>query len=344
MLPELIGNEAIKSQLKSSISHAYMVAGKDGSGRGLVLAKLAQKALCENPAEDACGVCNSCRKFEEKIHPDFNVYGAVKALSVEAVRDLKKDAQRTPNDSKRSVYVLCHADEMNPASQNALLKLLEEPPSHALFILVVGESAGVLETIKSRCQLLVMRPVPYMESLTWLNQRYPSISNSSILEETAGRCEGWLGKALDEMEPDHQNKEDNIEETDSFHQIIKGSGIKKSRKKEKQVKEKKLSLEEEEMTKIAEEIGKNMTELRELALFESCISLEKMDKEQLLFVMEKLLAYLSKALLQTKKKEILESIALVQEIDEAVRGNVAGGQLVGWVTAGTMTKAKGENQ
>lgn len=345
MLPYLMGNQAIKNQLSGKLSHAYLVAGAEGSGRGVVLQHIAQKALCDFPQETACGTCKSCLKMERNSHPDFKTYGWDKAINVEAVRDLQKDINVLPNDSSRTIFVIFHGDEMNPSTQNALLKSLEEPPSHALFVIITGESGGVLETIRSRCHCLTLRPISYGESLQWLQQKYPSISVG--LEETAQRCQGILGVALDEMEP--MRKKMNLQEVqqhpqaEQFHLATKGRSTvgKKVVKKASSKKTKKPEIENAELQQIMEKIGQQMLRGTELQLFQSCTALEKIGKEQLLEIFGGLIVYLSRACIHEKRREILKYRSLMEEIYQAVEGNVGGGTVVGWLTAGTMDIRKG---
>lgn len=345
MLPQLIGNSSIKQRISGKISHAYLVAGLEGTGRAVVVRHLVQKALCKNPQETACDQCSSCRKIQNKTHPDLKEYGCEKAISVEMVRELQKELQILPNDSSRSVYVLYRGDEMNQSAQNALLKSLEEPPSHALIIIVTGESGGVLDTIRSRCHCLTLRPVSFEETLHWLRSRYPSIATG--LEEVAKNANGSLGRALDIMEPMRKEKKvqesENNPQQEQFHLATKGKSTvgRKVAKKTVTKKEKKTELEDSQLQRIMEQIGENMLHGGELPLFESCVPLEKIGKEQLIEILTGLCSYLSKATLREKRKEYLAYLALTEEILEAVTGNVGGGHMPGWITAGTMEIRKG---
>ncbi len=345
MLPCLIGNSAIKQQLRGKLSHAYLIAGQQGSGRGVVLRHFAQKALCDSPEETSCGVCKSCQKFERNSHPDIHYYGEDKIISVDAVRQIQKEIYVRPNESSKAVYVLFRSDEMLQPAQNALLKSLEDPPPYVMFLLITGESGGVLETIRSRCHCLTLRPISYDESFQWLQQRYPSIHQG--LEETARQCQGILGKALDEMEPMRKKLEnENIKsDTDGiqFHTPLKGKGAvgKKTTKKVAEKKGKNPELENFALQQLAQKIAEDIIRGNELSLYQSCCPLEKIGKAQLLELIESIIDCISKELIRVKGREYLQYRNFLQQIHRGVEGNIAGGQLVGWITAGVMEIRRG---
>ena len=144
------------------LSHAYLIAAprEEGLARARLLA---QALVCDHPdGLRPCGVCRHCRKALSGIHPDIlfirrrtdDKGKPRKELYVEQVRDMVADAAVLPNEAERKVYVIEEAGTMNGAAQNALLKLLEEPPRFVALILV-AESAGLLlETVRSRCVTL----------------------------------------------------------------------------------------------------------------------------------------------------------------------------------------------
>lgn len=335
----LVGNEAVNNRLRGTLSHAYLIAGQEGSGRSIVIETLARKALCQNVTTDRlpCGNCNACKKMNHHSHPDYKTYGWEKPLSAEQVRDLKKQVHVRPNDGSRAVFVLYRADQLHQGNQNILLKTLEEPPSHGIFILVSGESGGVIETIQSRCQLLVLRPVPEELLLAYLKQRYP---NGIGLEDVAKRSGGVLGKSLLELEPErrlnmNQVKEETHPQAEEFHLGKTG------RRKPVPKKEVPPPMENRDLVERAEKIVDAMVKQQELRLLESAIALEKLDKGNLLAVLELISEQLSQYVLREKKRHIYQCIYLVEEILQAVERNVGGAQVVGWLTAGSVVGKKG---
>lgn len=156
--------DLIKQNISSGrIFHAYIVTGSDEDGRFEAARTIAQAAVCEG-AQPPCGECRSCRKALRGIHPDITVTGRVgdeKDIKIEPMRALRLQAMVMPNDSDRSVFIIREADYMNAAAQNAMLKIFEEPPSHAVFVLTAENPEKLLATVRSRCEL-IMLPVRYV--------------------------------------------------------------------------------------------------------------------------------------------------------------------------------------
>ena len=119
----------------------------------------AQGLLCERGGEQPCGRCAACRKVEAGIHPDLITVELQKdekgrprrEITVDQIRAVNRDAWVLPNEAARKVYILADADKMNQAAQNAALKLLEEPPNGAVFLLCAVNPALLLDTVRSRC-------------------------------------------------------------------------------------------------------------------------------------------------------------------------------------------------
>lgn len=140
---------------------ATIIAGGAEQRRARAL-QLAMALVCAAPeGQRPCGTCRDCRKAKEGIHPDIipverfmaekDIGGMVK---VDPIRALRADAFITPNEARNKVYLIDNAHTMNDSAQNALLKTLEEGPSHAAFILMTDTAGALLETIRSRCAIL----------------------------------------------------------------------------------------------------------------------------------------------------------------------------------------------
>lgn len=165
-LSELPGNERIKEQLSQQergrgLSHAYIISGPAGSGRHTLAKLLAAGMLCTSREEKPCGTCAACTKVQKGIHPDVSVVtgpGEGKPVTVDQVRALRSDAYIRPNEGERKVYLLEGADQMNASAQNAMLKLLEEGPRYASFLLIAANAGGLLRTVRSRCEELELLP------------------------------------------------------------------------------------------------------------------------------------------------------------------------------------------
>ena len=146
--------------LPTPFTHACLLTGGSGDSRTALANRLAAAYLCEGD-HPPCGVCRACRKVSAFTHPD--VYRAAPApdkreIAVDQIRALRADAYIRPNEGKRKVYVIDPADAMNPAAQNALLKVLEEGPAYAAFLLTAAQPGLLLDTVRSRCELLTLPP------------------------------------------------------------------------------------------------------------------------------------------------------------------------------------------
>ena len=146
-------------KIEDSRSHAHILSAPAEEGYAAARA-LAKAILCAARRDGLpCGVCENCRKADKGIHPDIitvsrraDEAGAQKReLYVEQIRDLVADAAILPNEAEKKVYIIRDAGSMNTAAQNALLKILEEPPYFVSFILVADNAGQLLETVRSRC-------------------------------------------------------------------------------------------------------------------------------------------------------------------------------------------------
>lgn len=163
---DVIGHEGPKAILKASIlhdrvAHAYLFHGEEGIGKKLAAVTFAQTVTCETAGgplgPDACGTCRSCAQIEARTHPDFLLIQPDAELTnpqikIEQIRELEGQIVYRPLVSLRKVYVIDEADRLTPGAANALLKTLEEPAAHSLFVLVTSRPAALPATVRSRCQ------------------------------------------------------------------------------------------------------------------------------------------------------------------------------------------------
>lgn len=134
-----------------------MLVGPEGQARDEAARRLAAAMLCSGD-EPPCGHCRDCRKVFSGIHPDVTLItrqegtgGLHREILVEQIRQAAASAAVAPNEAARKVYIIAQADRMNRLAQNALLKVLEEPPGHACFILCTTAADALLDTVRSRC-------------------------------------------------------------------------------------------------------------------------------------------------------------------------------------------------
>lgn len=194
----LLGNEQLKNTLsrslqKGHISHFYLISGAVGSGRHTLAKLLAAAILCKNEAKPCLG-CLPCRKVMDGNHPDFITVEDPehKNVAVRIVRQMRDDVFIRPNESDHKIYFL--PQELGTEGQNALLKILEEPPQYGVFILLTDNAEKMLPTIRSRCTHLQLRPLPETLLSGALRQEFPQAKQADI-EAAIARSGGFLGQA-----------------------------------------------------------------------------------------------------------------------------------------------------
>ncbi|CAH2760679.1 DNA polymerase III subunit gamma/tau [Erysipelothrix amsterdamensis] len=156
-LDEVVGQEHVVNVLKNSItknkiSHAYLFCGPRGTGKTSIAKLFARAVNCENPDQVICGTCDNCMAVADGTHPDLIEIDAASNNGVEEIRGLIEKVKYTPILGKYKVYIIDEVHMLSQGAFNALLKTLEEPPSHVVFILATTEIHKVLPTIISRCQ------------------------------------------------------------------------------------------------------------------------------------------------------------------------------------------------
>lgn len=195
---DLAGNEAVKRQLSALVDaghfpHALLLEGEEGSGRRTLAMLIARAATCKGEAERPCGVCAACVKTE---HPDITVCGGDgQSLTVDTIRQLRQEAYVLPNEAPYRVIILAGAETMTPQAQNALLKILEEPPAHVLFILTCENRTQLLETIRSRCVALTMQAVEWEQAAPVLRRRLPGREDGE-LQRAHSLFGGRIGRVI----------------------------------------------------------------------------------------------------------------------------------------------------
>ena len=199
----LLGNDRLKQNLaeslaKNHISHFYLISGPRGSGKKTLARLLAQAILC-NGQPRPCGACDPCRKIRSGNHPDFITVEDPehKNVAVKIVRQFREDVFIRPNESDYKVYLF--PQDLGVEGQNALLKILEEPPKYGIFLLLTDNPEKILPTVRSRCRELKMQALPQELLCTYLSARFPDTAREDVAA-AAQRSGGFLGQALELME------------------------------------------------------------------------------------------------------------------------------------------------
>jgi len=155
---EVVGQEHIVKTLQNAIvnqkiSHAYLFSGPRGTGKTSVARIFAKALNCTSLVDnEPCGQCTSCREIASGISPDVVEIDAASNNSVDEIREIRDKVKFLPSGSKYKIYIIDEVHMLSQGAFNALLKTLEEPPKHVIFILATTEPHKVIPTILSRCQ------------------------------------------------------------------------------------------------------------------------------------------------------------------------------------------------
>ncbi len=196
----LLGNRRLKDNLINSlrqghISHFYLICGPEGSGKHTLARLLAAAILCREENRP-CLSCNPCRKVLSGNHPDFITVDdpEKKTVPVDLVRSACQELYIRPNESQHKILLLPRGQDMRVESQNALLKVLEEPPAHGIFFLLAENPEQMLPTVRSRCTQLSLSPLPPEILKDALLREFPQ-AQPADLEAAVFRSGGFLGQA-----------------------------------------------------------------------------------------------------------------------------------------------------
>lgn len=176
-------------------SHAYIIQGAAGTGKFDFALFCAAAILCgsENPP---CRVCYSCKKVFSLAHPDIHVFGDEdgKPITMQEVRDLIDTSVLVPNDGDKKIYIIKAAHKMRPDTQNAMLKIFEEPPESVVIFLLTEKKEALLPTILSRGQLIILpgESDEFIEAC--LRKKFKAAADSEIAAAVRA-SDGSLGQA-----------------------------------------------------------------------------------------------------------------------------------------------------
>ena len=198
---EIRGNTPLVEQLRRSAasgrsSHAYLFLGGAGAGKRLIANTFAKALQCEGEKRP-CDSCKSCHAFNHGNHPDVIYFQPLKNGKTYTIEDVREQLLETPFQYEKKIYIIEKADTLNIQSQNALLKTLEEPPAHAVFLLLAERAEAFLPTILSRVVVMKIRPLSAETIADYLMQAGHLAEESHILSAYA---QGRIGQALELVE------------------------------------------------------------------------------------------------------------------------------------------------
>jgi len=199
----LLGNDRLKQNLaeslaKGHVSHFYLISGPKGSGKHTLAKLLAEAILCEG-SRKGCGSCIHCRKMRSGSHPDFITVEDPehKNVAVKIVRQIRDDMFVRPNEASHKIYLF--PQELGIEGQNALLKILEEPPAYGVFLLLTDNPDKLLPTVRSRCTELKLQALEEKKLRDQLRLDFPKASEEDIAAAIF-RSGRFLGQARELLE------------------------------------------------------------------------------------------------------------------------------------------------
>ncbi|MBO5316848.1 MAG: DNA polymerase III subunit [Oscillospiraceae bacterium] len=194
----LLGNPRLKENLaagagRGKTSHCYLISGPAGSGKKTLARLLAAAILCEGENKP-CLSCSHCRKVMADTHPDFITVTDPKhtKILVEQVRRIREDVFIRPNEGSKKIYLF--AQDIRDEGLNALLKVLEEPPSYGVFMLLTEHPEQILTTVRSRSTELRLQALPEDTLRQALSRDFPD-ADPQTLNAAIFRSGGYLGQA-----------------------------------------------------------------------------------------------------------------------------------------------------
>lgn len=206
---EVVGQEQVTRTLQNAIAtgrivHAYLFSGHRGTGKTTTARILAKALNCEHgPTPHPCCTCESCRAIAEGSALDVIELDAASNRGIDEIREIREKVRLVPAQGRYKVYILDEAHMLTDQAENALLKTLEEPPAHAVFVLVTTEPHRLPPTILSRCQRFEFRRIPtplVVERLRTIAQSEGLVVEDDALQLIARSADGALRDAESVLE------------------------------------------------------------------------------------------------------------------------------------------------
>lgn len=180
--------------------HAIVLEGAAGLGKHVLAREIAAALVCRS-AEKPCYQCAQCRKAAQQLHPDIFEYtpqGGARSFHKDVVQNVIDDVCMAPNEAAYKIYILANAHFMSESAQNALLKVLEEPPAYVRFILTAENKSALLPTVLSRSVVFTLEGVPVPLGAQYIADRQED-ADVARAEQALSMWNGNIGKALESL-------------------------------------------------------------------------------------------------------------------------------------------------
>ncbi len=207
---EVVGQEHVTQTLRNALrdgrtTHAYLFTGPRGTGKTSTARLLAKAVNCENPdvSQRPCNACPICQAITAGALLDLIEIDAASNRGIDEIRDLRDKVHFSPSQARFKVYVIDEVHMLTPEAFNALLKTLEEPPPHVIFVLATTEPHKIPDTVLSRCQRFDFRRIPtyrIVERLSYILEQEGRAAEPAALEMIARSAEGGMRDAISLMD------------------------------------------------------------------------------------------------------------------------------------------------
>ena len=209
----IIGQTTAVRSLENMILHdqvrgSFLFLGPDGVGKRTTSIEFAKAINCEKMKE-GCR-CASCKKIDSGNHPDVFIIepeGSSSSIRIEKIRDIIYQASLKPYEARKKIFIINDAEDMTDEAQNALLKVLEEPPENHILILIASNISGLLPTVLSRCKVLKFYSLTQGQIQEFLQQEDIDEKDSSLFSHMAM---GSIGRAMEFIDNDIITRRDEV--------------------------------------------------------------------------------------------------------------------------------------
>lgn len=168
--------QLLRRKNSGQLPHAILIKGAEGVGKCNFVLCLAEVLLCKNSSTKACGECSTCQLLESNNHPDLIIIRPEeenKAIKIDQIRELVAELNNTSQQGGYKIVIIEHAELLNIAASNSLLKTIEEPAASVIIVLISHRPIALAATIRSRCQTISIKTPSLVVAQEWLKQQAP---------------------------------------------------------------------------------------------------------------------------------------------------------------------------